>query len=224
VKTLRLAMRAAGVLRAHAAIAFWSFVARARLRLHGASVGRRFRVRGPLRFYCHPNGRIRIGDDCRVQSGFAGNPVGGGSRMAIWVGPRGRLEIGDRVGLSNSTIVCMDAVSIGDDVYLGGGSGVYDTNFHSMDAEERSRPRNRGVRTAPVAIRRRAFVGGHTLVLKGVTVGEEAVIGAGSVVRSSVPAGEVWAGNPAHRLREARARRVRFSTRRDPEAGTEVAG
>jgi acetyltransferase-like isoleucine patch superfamily enzyme len=224
VKALRLALRAVGVARTHASIAFWSLVARARLRLHGASVGRRLRVRGPLRFYCHPDGRIRIGDDCRIQSGFAGNPVGGGSRMAFWVGAGGRLSIGDRAGLSNSTIVCMDAVSIGDDVYLGGGSGVYDTNFHSMDAEERSRPRNRGVRTAPVAIRRRAFVGGHTLVLKGVTIGEEAVIGAGSVVRAPVPAGEVWAGNPAHRLREARARRVRSLARHDAASGTEAAG
>jgi acetyltransferase-like isoleucine patch superfamily enzyme len=217
-------MRAAVVLRARAAIAFWSLVARARLRLHGASVGRHLRVRGPLRFYCHPNGRVRIGDDCRVQSGFAGNPVGGASRMAIWVGPGGSLDVGDRVGLSNSTIVCMDAVSIGDDVYLGGGSSVYDTNFHSMDAEQRSRPRNLGVRTAPVAIRRHAFVGGHTLVLKGVTIGEAAVVGAGSVVRASVPAGEVWAGNPAHRLRAARARRVRLPVRHDPAARTEVEG
>jgi acetyltransferase-like isoleucine patch superfamily enzyme len=106
------------------------------------------------------------------------------------------------VGLSNSTIVCMNAVTIEDDVLLGGGSRVYDTDFHSLRPEERCLPGNPGARTARVHIGRRAFVGGHSTLLKGVSVGEEAVIGAGSVVRSDVPAREVWAGNPAARLRE----------------------
>jgi len=201
MKGLRTALAAAAAARGLLAVRFWSLVARVRLRAHGARVGRRLRVRGPLRLHCHRSGVIRIGDDCRIQSGFAGNPVGGGSRMAIWVGPGGRLSLGDRVGLSNSTIVCMSAVSIEDDVLLGGGSRIYDTDFHSLHAWERGRPGNPGTRTAAVRIGRRAFVGGHATLLKGVEIGEQAVVGAGSVVRSAVPAHEVWAGNPAAFLR-----------------------
>jgi acetyltransferase-like isoleucine patch superfamily enzyme len=202
---LRTVLAAVAAARGLAATALWSLVARIRLRAHGATVGRRLRVRGPLRLRCHRTGAIRIGDDCRIQSGFAGNPVGA-ARMAIWIGPGGRLSLGDRVGLSNATIVCMSAVSIGDDVLLGGGSRIYDTDFHSLDAWERGRPGNPGTRTAPVTIGRRAFVGGHATLLKGVAVGEEAVVGAGSVVRSAVPAGEIWAGNPAVFLRVLRRR------------------
>jgi acetyltransferase-like isoleucine patch superfamily enzyme len=195
-----LAVAAAG--RAVLAVRFWSLVARVRLRALDAVVGQRLRVRGPIRLHCHRTGTIRIGDDCRIQSGFAGNPVGNGSRMAIWVGPGGRLTLGDRVGLSNSTIVCMSSVSIGDETFLGGGSGVYDTDFHSVNASERGRPGNPGTRTARVAIGRRVFVGGHSILLKGVEIGEEAVIGAGSVVRCDVGPREVWAGNPAVLVRE----------------------
>jgi acetyltransferase-like isoleucine patch superfamily enzyme len=200
VRPLRFALAAAAVVRARLAVVFWSLAAYARLRAHGAVVGPGLRVRGPIRLHCHRTGTIRIGAGCRIQSGFAGNPVGGSSRMAFWVGPGGRLSVGDRVGLSNSTIVCLCAVSIEDDVFLGGDTKVYDTDFHSLRPEERSRPANPGARCAPVTIRRRAFVGGHSILLKGTTVGEAAVVGAGSVVRSDVPAGQVWAGNPARRL------------------------
>jgi acetyltransferase-like isoleucine patch superfamily enzyme len=210
VTGLRHLVAGLAVLRSRLALPFWSLLACLRLRAAGAVVGPGLRVRGWVRLHCHRTGAIRIGRDCRIQSGFGGNPVGGDSRMAIWVGPSGRLTVGDRVGLSNSTIVCMRSVLIEDEVFLGGGSRVYDTDFHSLDPAERARPGNPGVRTAPVAVRRRAFVGGHVVLLKGVTVGEAAVVGAGSVVRSDVPGGEVWAGNPAglvRRLRTARSPR-----------------
>ena len=205
MRPLRLALAAAAVLRARASTGWWSLVARARLRAHGATVGRRLRVRGPIRLHCHRTGSIHIGDDCRIQSGFAGNAVGSGSRMAVWVGPGARLHLGNRVGLSNSTLVCLREVTIEDEALVGGGCAVYDTDFHSLDPEERSRPGNPGAWTAPVRIGRRAFVGGHSVLLKGATVGEGAVVGAGSVIRGRVPAGQIWAGNPARFVRDVRA-------------------
>jgi acetyltransferase-like isoleucine patch superfamily enzyme len=51
-----------------------------------------------------------------------------------------------------------------------------------------------------VVVHRRAFVGGHSILLKGSSVGEAAVVGAGSVVRQAIPALQVWAGNPARFL------------------------
>lgn len=201
MKAIRTALAAVDAARAVAAVAFWSAVARVRLRARGASVGRRFRCRGPLRLHCHRTALVRIGDDCRILSGFSGNPVGGSTRMTLWVGAAGRLTVGDRVGLSNSTIVCMDAVSIGEGSLVGGGSRIYDTDFHSLDPDERGRPGNPGVRAAPVILGRRVFVGGHATILKGVEVGDGAVLGAGSVVTRDVPGHEVWAGNPAGRVR-----------------------
>jgi acetyltransferase-like isoleucine patch superfamily enzyme len=211
MKALRWVLAAAGAVSAFVSTRFWTAVAYARLRAHGAQVGRGLRVRGPIRLHVHREGTIRIGDRCRIQSGFAGNAVGGGGRMAFWVGRGARLTIGDDAGLSNSTIVCLREVTIGDRVFLGGDSKVYDTDFHSLDADQRERTGNPGARTAPVAIGSRAFVGGHSILLKGVVIGEGAIVGAGSVVRGRVPGGQLWAGNPAGPVRvrlEPRASRA----------------
>jgi acetyltransferase-like isoleucine patch superfamily enzyme len=87
-------------------------------------------------------------------------------------------------------------------VFLGGDSKVYDTDFHSLEAEERRQPGNPGARTAPVIIGRGVFVGGHCIILKGTTIGEQAVVGAGSVVRAAIPGRQIWAGNPAQLVRD----------------------
>lgn len=201
MKALRWCLDAFALGSAAVSIPFWSAVAYVRLRAHGASVGRGLRVRGPIRLHCHRAGTIRIGDRCRIQSGFAGNAVGGGNRMAFWVGRGGRLTIGDDAGLSNSTIVCLREVTIGNGVFLGGDSKVYDTDFHSLDADERALPGNPGARSAPVVLGDRVFVGGHSILLKGAVIGEAAIVGAGSVVRGRIPSGQLWAGNPAAPVR-----------------------
>jgi len=172
-----------------------------RFAFYQARVGRRFSARGRVRMHVDPSGQLSIGDDCRMNSGFLCNPVGGSLRMGVWIGPGASLSIGHRVGISNSTIVCMDNITIEDDVFIGGDCKIYDTDFHSLSAAQRIRPPDRGARTAPVVVKARAFIGGHSLILKGTTIGEEAVIGAASVVTGDVPSREVWAGNPARFLR-----------------------
>lgn len=58
------------------------------------------------------------------------------------------------------------------------------------------------IKSKPVVIKRGAWIGGGSIILKGVVIGEYSVIGAGSVVTRSVPAGEIWAGNPARFIRK----------------------
>ena len=48
------------------------------------------------------------------------------------------------------------------------------------------------------------FIGSNVTILKGVTIGDEAVVGAGSIVTKDIPAGEIWAGNPARFIRKCR--------------------
>lgn len=203
MKALRDALAGLAFLASVVSETVWTLVARLRLWTHGASVGRGLRVRGPLHLHCHRSAAIRIGHGCRIQSGFSRNPVGGFTPMALWVGPRGTLTIGNGVGLSNSTIVCLHAVSIEDEAYVGGGCRIYDTDFHPIDPEDRLKTPGGG-QGMPVRVGRRAFVGGHSLLLKGSMVGAAAVVGAGSVVRGRIPAGEVWSGNPARYQRTLR--------------------
>ncbi len=174
-----------------------TLIARIRIWLAGGKVGKGFVVRGWIQMHISPTGRIRIGENVRMNSGFGNNAVGGFRRMGIWVGPKGILTIGNNVGISSSTIVCMREIVIDDDVMIGGDCKIYDTDFHSVSAKMRlSRP-DQGVKTSPVTLKRASFIGGHSILLKGVNVGKEAVIGAGSVVTKNIPDAEIWGGNPA---------------------------
>jgi acetyltransferase-like isoleucine patch superfamily enzyme len=111
------------------------------------------------------------------------------------------VRIGDGCGLSNLTIVCRESIDILEGTLIGGGCRIYDNDFHQLDPE--ARLANQGnVASAPICIGPRAFVGGHCIVLKGVKIGEGAVIGAGSLVTKSVPPWEVWAGVPARYIKK----------------------
>ena len=171
-------------------------------RLNGISFGRGLKAIGIPSVNVSLGGSATIGERFTIRTGCGNTEIGSvGSR--IRVGPKGILRIGDRVGMSNATIVCEESVEIGDDVLLGGGVQVFDTNFHSTDASIRTsgRESRADVKTAPVRIGARAFLGANAIVCKGAIIGDEAVIAAGSVVVSSVPAGETWGGNPARRIK-----------------------
>jgi acetyltransferase-like isoleucine patch superfamily enzyme len=167
-----------------------------------AEVAGSVRCSGPVRLAVR--GRLKIGRNVRVNSGPA-NYVGGDRRMAIWVGRDGRCVIGDGCALSNSTIVATESVEILAETFIGGGCNIYDTDFHHVDASGRLANAPAAAPRAAIRIGPRAFVGGHVTVLKGVTIGEGAVVGACSVVTRDVPPGEVWAGVPAKFIRKVEA-------------------
>ncbi len=168
------------------------------LRLWGASVEAGLKVRGRMRL--HVEGKLRIGPNVSFHSGPS-NFVGGDRRMALWVGRRGTLDIRQGAGLSNTTIFCADSVTIGADTYIGGGCEIYDTDFHQLDADDRIA--NRGdVPHGPIHIGPKAFVGGWSIVLKNVTIGEGAVVAAGSVVTKPIGPYELWGGVPAKFIRK----------------------
>ena len=85
---------------------------------------------------------------------------------------------------------------------LGGGVKIYDTDFHSVNWEKRRNIFSDNDRRAkPVIIQDDVFIGAGTTILKGTTIGSRSIIGAGSIVSGTIPADEIWAGNPARRIR-----------------------
>lgn len=159
------------------------------------------RINGKLKI--HGNGKIYIGENVKINSSESSNPIGGSDYSIFSVYSPGVLKIGNNVGISNAAIVCFDEVTIEDNVFIGGGVKIYDSDFHSLDYEKRimGKPIDEA-KSKPVMIRQGAFIGAHSIILKGVTIGERSVIGAGSVVTKSVPNDEIWAGNPAVRIRK----------------------
>lgn len=95
-----------------------------------------------------------------------------------------------------------------------GDSVIFDTNYPDMITIEEGvyitarciilahTMHERKCKCGPVHIKKNAFVGCNTVILHGVTIGENAVIGASSVVTKNIPDNEIWAGNPAHFIRK----------------------
>lgn len=164
------------------------------MRYLGVSYGENCTFKGKILIQGKHN--IEMGDNVRIKSGLHYNPIGGDNQCVLVARPGGRIIIGSNVGMSNSAIVSFSEVKIGDNVLLGGGVKIYDTDFHSLDYEKRMAGFE-DVKTAPVCIKNGAFIGAHSIILKGVTIGEYSVVGAGAVVTRSIPPCQAWAGNPA---------------------------
>jgi maltose O-acetyltransferase len=84
---------------------------------------------------------------------------------------------------------------------LGANVTIADTDFHSLHPAQRSGHAHPTVGIAAVRIGKRVFIGTNAIILKGVTVGDNSVVGAGSVVTRSIPENSIVAGNPCRVIR-----------------------
>ncbi len=119
--------------------------------------------------------------------------------------PGARLVVGADCGLSGAVICAAESVTLGRECLLGADVLVADNDFHPL-APERRRFENDPARigSAPVRIGDNVFIGTRAIVLKGVTIGSNSVIAAGSVVVSDVPPDCIAGGVPARVLRRLR--------------------
>jgi acetyltransferase-like isoleucine patch superfamily enzyme len=147
--------------------------------------------------YIENSGKIEIGEHFSGNSGKYWNPIGGDTILRIIAyTPQSIIKIGNNVGISNSTIVCWNRVEIEDNVVIGGGVKIWDTNFHSLNPKTRISGNDIDIKTAPIKICKKAFIGGGSIILKGVTIGNNSVIAAGSVVVKDIPENVIAGGNP----------------------------
>lgn len=138
-------------------------------------------------------------------------------RGCLRVEPQGRMRIGSFVYVGDGAIVSAQSeVTIGEATLLAHGVMVFDNNSHPINPHAREIQFRRmvGVKdrytpivvdAAPVRIGRRCWIGMNAMVMKGVSVGDDTIVAAGSVVTADLPSGVVAAGNPARVLRELTA-------------------
>ena len=108
----------------------------------------------------------------------------------------GKIKIGNNVGISNSCLNAHILINIEDNVNIGGDCKIYDSDFHSIKYSNRINLPDKTYNSKQINIKSGAFIGAHSIILKGVTIGKRSVIGAGSVVTCDIPDNEIWAGNP----------------------------
>lgn len=159
--------------------------------------GKNLSIRGRLCFV--GNGEYIIGNDVVINSNPNINPTCGGVQSSLISSEGAVIKIGNNVGISHTAITATKSVEIGDNVLIGSNCMIADTDFHPLDADIRRENPNdlSATKSAPIKIENDVFIGARSIILKGVTIGAGSIVGAGSVVTKDIPAGEIWAGNPA---------------------------
>lgn len=143
------------------------------------------------------NGQLVMGKGFTCRNFFVSNSIGLIQPCFLNVGTKGRLIIGRNLGISGSTINATNEIIIGDNVTIGSGCIISDTDSHSIYKKDRRNNTYDNCVSRPIHIGNDVFIGARSIILKGVTIGDGAVIGAGSVVVKDVPENTVVAGNPA---------------------------
>jgi acetyltransferase-like isoleucine patch superfamily enzyme len=178
-----------------------SFLWRMEAKLKGVSFEGSSEFIGRPMISIEPGGRMILGDDVRVYSAVRANPLGLAQPSALRVlCSDAQLLLGPRVGISGVAICAGKSIEVGEGTIMGAGAMVMDTDFHFPVGEWGWTNQSNIVGGSPIKIGRGVFIGARAIVLKGVTIGDRAVIGAGAVVTKDVPARHYAVGNPARIL------------------------
>lgn len=135
--------------------------------------------------------------------------------------PSGEVLIGDRVFFAGGNVICINKIEIENDVFISWGVSLFDNDSHSLDYRDRIRDMANHlndwrsgktnynlskdwtqVNSAPIRICRYAWIGMDVTILKGVTIGKGAIVGAKSVVTKDVAPWTIVGGNPARFIKE----------------------
>jgi acetyltransferase-like isoleucine patch superfamily enzyme len=156
----------------------------------------------PVPFHKH----LKIGNECMIGSNF------------VVETPDGEIKIGDRVFLGGGSVSCRTRIEFGNNVFMAWGGCIRDHDLHSLDFRKRQeecrkllddfrngRDAIRGknwsnIESRGIVIENDVWIGMHCTILKGVTIGEGAIIGAHSVITCDVEPWTVVTGNPGRRI------------------------
>lgn len=147
-------------------------------------------------------GNIEIEDGTIIKSSFLSNLIGLYQRSVIVARTKeAQIKIGKNVGMSGVTIYARKSITIGDHCRIGGNTKILDNDFHPIDPQMRLESSNTNMGIRPICIGENVFIGCNCLILKGAEIGDNATIGAGSVVTGKIPANCIAAGNPAKMIK-----------------------
>jgi hypothetical protein len=184
----------------------WRWLAYPKVRLlfamNGIPWGQGWHFHGVPIIQKHRRSVMRFGPGFSLRSATRSNPLGPNHPVILCTWQAGAvLEIRANFGMTGGTLCAAERIAIGANVTVGANTTIIDTDFHPLEAEVR-RLRPQDARTAPILIEDDVFIGMNCLILKGVTIGQGSVIGAGSIVTKDVPPGVIVAGNPAKIVRK----------------------
>jgi acetyltransferase-like isoleucine patch superfamily enzyme len=165
------------------------------LRSKGVQVGRNISLKGKpqiLRF----TGFIRIGDNVAIRSTDYGyhSSIYAPTRLMTDTAEHALIEIGDNTRINGASIHAAERITIGKNCLIAANVTIVDSDGHGLRPDERHLV---NPVSQPVIIEDNVWIGLNSIILKGVRIGANSVIGAGSVVSRDIPPNCVVSGNPA---------------------------
>lgn len=162
-------------------------------------VGSKCRLNGAPIIGRFPGSKLTLGNKVTLTSSSRRTALGVNHRVVLrTLTASASLNIADDVGISGGSICAAVRIDIGSGTLLGANVTITDTDFHPVDYRERRyAPLPVTSSTHSVTIGSNVFIGTGAIILKGTTIGDHSVVGAGAVVKGVFPARSVIAGNPA---------------------------
>ena len=146
-------------------------------------------------------GTIIMGKNILINNFAKFNPVISHPTIISTLNKSAKIIISDNVGISGASIVAATSIIIGENVNIGGGVCIWDTDFHPVDPDSRRINKISAIKSKPIIIEEDVFIGARTIILKGVKVGKGSVIAAGSIVTKDILPNCLYAGNPAKKIK-----------------------
>lgn len=165
-------------------------------------VGKNIKCWGTVCIRKSPDSKISIGDNVRIVSDFKRAGIALYSKVKITAFANSMIIIGNDVGLSGVSITARTtSIEIMGGTMIAPNVIIVDSDFHALWPPENRTYRMGYENDRPVKINKNVWIGMNCLILKGVTIGENSIIGAGSVVTTDIPPNVLAAGNPARIIR-----------------------
>ena len=145
---------------------------------------------------------VKLGKNVKLSKfiNLYGCEVGDDTKIGAFVEVQKNASVGKRCKISSHTFVC-EGVRIEDNVFIGHGVTFINDTYPRATTEQGQLQTESHWKVEPTVVKKGASIGSGATILCNVTIGENAIIGAGSVVTRDVPANAIVAGNPARFLR-----------------------
>tara|TARA_B100001093_G_scaffold144113_1_gene136733 strand:+ start:303 stop:950 length:648 start_codon:yes stop_codon:yes gene_type:complete len=167
------------------------------------SIGKNLHCWGFISIRIHENAKIIIGDDCKIVSNAHRAGITIFSKFKATALFNSRIVIGNNVSFNGTAISCRTTeIIISDGTIIAPNVIIVDSDFHSTSASKNRENNHDYLSDSPVFIGSNVWIGMNSIILKGVTIGKNTIVAAGSVVTKDLESNIIAAGNPARKVRD----------------------